>query len=249
MQEENKEEKKEGGIFEIISVVIQAVLIALVIRVLLFQPFSIPSESMLPTLKVGDYLIVSKYSYGYSKHSLPWSLDVFSGRIFSSQPERGDIAVFKTPTDNRTDFIKRVIGLPGDKIQMISGELYINDEPVSREELEPISSFDAIGRETVNAIKRYKETLDTGASYITYDVRPLTQGDNTPVFEVPEDHIFMIGDNRDRSNDSRLGVGFVPIENLLGKAQFIFFSIEDGGAWQFWRWPTDARFDRIFNAL
>jgi len=244
-----KDKKNEGGLIETISIVIQAVLLALVIRVVLFQPFSIPSESMQPTLEIGDYLIVSKYSYGYSKHSFPWSAGPFSGRIFKSMPQRGDVAVFKTPTDNRTDYIKRVMGLPGDKIQMINGAVYINGEAVEREELAPLQRTDAIGRVTNTGIKRYRETLENGTSYITYDVRPLSQGDNTPVFEVPEDHVFMIGDNRDRSNDSRLAVGFVPVENLVGKAQFIFFSIEDGGAWQFWRWPTQARFSRIFNDL
>ena len=246
-------ETSGGGLWETVKIVIQALLLALVVRTFLFQPFSIPSASMQDTLLIGDYLLVSKYAYGYSHFSFPLSPDFFDGRVFGRQPERGDVAVFKLPRDNRTDFIKRVIGLPGDRIQMRGGVLYINDVAVERESLP-----DAVHQEPFNQtrmIPRWRETLPNGVSYETLDLYASGPADSTQVYEVPPDHYFMMGDNRDNSLDSRVasgqgGVGFVPFENFVGRAEIIFFSVQDGaGAWQFWRWPWTVRFDRLFDRL
>lgn len=241
---EQKVEKKSGAISETISVVVQALLLAVILRTLLFQPFSIPSGSMKDTLLVGDYLFVSKFSYGYSKHSLPFAPDLFNGRIWSSEPERGDVAVFKFPPNPSIDYIKRVVGLPGDKIQMIDSVLHINGEPVKRER-GPLFTDD----ETGQIVQSYKETLPNGVSYSTLDVN-LSSTDNTRVFEVPSDHYFMMGDNRDNSSDSRLSVGFVPLENFVGKASVIFFSIRDNKhPLAVWEWPSNLRGSRIFTGL
>ncbi|MBI1262354.1 MAG: signal peptidase I [Rhizobiales bacterium] len=223
-----------------------ALLIALVIRAILFQPFFIPSGSMIPTLLIGDYLFVAKYSYGYSKHSLPFSPPLFSGRIMGSDPTRGDIVVFKTPSDNRTDFIKRLVGLPGDKIQMQDGVLYINGKAVPRVRVEDRVVQDDLGN--VRRIPQYRETMPNGVTYITQDMNPDGAYDNTGVYVVPAGHYFMMGDNRDNSSDSRVasGVGYVPAENLVGKAEIIFFSSNGTASfWQFWRWPSAIRWDRI----
>lgn len=246
--------KQDGGIVDTIKVVIEALLIALVIRTVLFQPFNIPSGSLIPTLLVGDYLFVSKYSYGYSKHSIPFSPNLFSGRVWSSPPRRGDIAVFKLPSDGSTDYIKRVIGLPGDKVQMIEGRLYINGKLVPRERVTDIVSSDVYGRE--RPIPTYRETLPGGVSHLVIE-RDGDQGtfDNTAVFEVPANNYFMMGDNRDNSTDSREsprngGVGFVPFENFVGRAEVIFFSVKQGeAAWQFWRWPWSVRWNRLFHTV
>jgi signal peptidase I len=242
--------KAESGIGETIRVVIHAVIIALVIRTFLFQPFNIPSGSMKATLLVGDYLFVSKYSYGYSHYAIPLSPPLFSGRIFGSEPTRGDVVVFRLPKDDSTDFIKRVIGLPGDRIQMRDGLLYINDKPVVRERLS-----DFIGEEPcegMSRVKRWKETLPNGVSYESLDCADNTFYDNTDVYNVPPGNYFMMGDNRDNSADSRVAsvVGYVPFENLVGRAQMIFFSIGEGEhAWQIWRWPTAVRWNRIFSIV
>ncbi len=240
----------EGGLGDTIKVIAQALVLALVVRTLLFQPFSIPSGSMKSTLLVGDYLFVSKYSYGYSRYSIPFGPPLFSGRLFGSQPERGDVVVFKLPRDNATDYIKRVIGLPGDKIQMIGGQLYINGKGVERTKIEDFIDEDEQGNKV--RVTRYEETLPNGVSYDTLDLRENNYLDDTPVYEVPEGHYFMMGDNRDNSSDSRVlsGVGYVPFENLIGKAQVIFFSIGEGKApWQIWTWPSAARWDRWFTGL
>jgi len=225
-----------------------ALLIALVIRALLFQPFNIPSSSMVPTLLIGDYLFVSKYSYGYSRHSLPFSPPLFDGRILARQPNRGDVVVFKKPTDNRTDFIKRLIGLPGDTIQMKHGVLYLNDKPVPRVRVEDFVARD--NRGNVQRIPQYRETLPNGVSYTTLDLIEEGETDNTGVYVVPPEHYFMMGDNRDNSADSRVPsvVGYVPFENLVGKAEIIFFST-DGSAhfWEIWNWPSSIRWGRIFK--
>ena len=245
---------QEGGLGETIKVIIQALLIALVVRTLLFQPFNIPSGSMIPTLLIGDYLFVSKYSYGYSKHSIPFSPDLFSGRVLASAPKRGDIAVFKLPRDNSSDYIKRVIGLPGDRVQMIEGRLYINGQIVPREPIAKVRTEDFYGREV--DVPTYKETLPGGVSHTIIEIQGDTGfNDSTGVFEVPANNYFMMGDNRDNSTDSRVppeqgGVGFVPVENFVGRAEMIFFSVKKGEqAWMFWRWPWSVRFDRLFQSV
>lgn len=245
--------KTESGLFETIMVVVQALLIALVIRTFLFQPFNIPSGSMKATLLVGDYLFVSKYSYGYSHYSVPLSLPLFSGRIFGSEPNRGDVVVFRLPKDDTTDYIKRVIGLPGDQIQMRNGLLYINDKPVERERLSDFVGEDPCGTTDATArVKRWKETLPNGVSYESLDCVDNGFYDNTNVYTVPQGHFFMMGDNRDNSQDSRVlsAVGYVPFENIIGRAQIIFFSIaERESAWMVWRWPMAVRWDRLFKIV
>ncbi len=204
--------KDEGGLWETVKVIVQALLIAVLVRTVLFQPFNIPSGSLIPTLLIGDYLFVSKYSYGYSKHSIPFSPPLFSGRIFGSEPKRGDIAVFKLPKDNSTDYIKRVVGLPGDKIQVIGGVLHINGKAVQRERVEDYKTTDLYGR-TV-AVPRYKETFPEGTSHYVIE-RDADRGywDNTEVYTIKPGHFFMMGDNRDNSTDSRdeANVGEVPV--------------------------------------
>jgi signal peptidase I len=248
--------RSEGGLGEVIRVVVHALIIALVIRTFLFQPFNIPSGSMIPTLFVGDYLFVSKYSYGYTHFSVPLSPDLFSGRIPGNWlPQRGDVVVFRLPRDDSIDYIKRVVGLPGDRIQMIDGVLNINGVPVRRELIgdasinrdgDPV----AAGGDNVNS---YRETLPNGVSYVAYySTYPGHALDNTDVYTVPPGEYFMMGDNRDNSTDSRVrvdsgGVGYVPFENLVGKAQIIFFSIGGGAAaWEIWYWPWEVRWSRLF---
>jgi len=235
-----------GGLTDNLRTIGYALLIALVIRAVFFQPFSIPSGSMLSTLLIGDYLFVSKYAYGYSRHSIPFSPPIFSGRILANDPERGDVAVFKLPTDGRTDYIKRIVGLPGDTVQMQDGELVLNGQPVARERVEDFVEEDRFGN--IRRVARYRETLPNGKSYMTLDDVRGGVGDNTGVFTVPAGHYFMMGDNRDNSQDSRVpgAVGFVPFENLVGRAEFIFYST-DGSArfWEVWRWPAVTRWGRI----
>jgi signal peptidase I len=238
---------KQGGLAETVKVVIQALLIALVIRTLLFQPFSIPSGSMKGTLLVGDYLFVSQFSYGYSRYSLPFSPPLFSGRIFGAEPQRGDVVVFSLPREPSTDYIKRVIGLPGDRIQVIGGLLHINDVAVKRERI-----GDFFDDEDGSAIRRWRETLPNGVSYEVLDLQDNSFLDNTQEYVVPAGHYFMMGDNRDNSMDSRVqsAVGYVPFENIIGKAQIIFLSMADGKpAWQIWSWPWSMRWSRLFTII
>jgi signal peptidase I len=249
MSVSSEEKRKEGGIGETVRVIVHALIIALVIRTFLFQPFNIPSGSMMDTLLIGDYLFVSKYSYGYSHYSLPLSPPLFAGRLFGHEPSRGDVVVFRLPKDDSTDYIKRVIGLPGDKIQMIDGLLHINGTPVKRER---ISDF--IDDENGGAVrvKRWRETLPNGVSYETLDLQDNGLLDNTEEYLVPPAHFFMMGDNRDNSTDSRVlsAVGYVPFENLIGKAQIVFFSIGDGEpAWHIWSWPLSVRWSRLFTMI
>jgi len=240
--------KPEGESWvETVKTVVYALLIALVIRTFLFQPFNIPSASMEGTLLIGDYLFVEKFAYGYSRYSFPFGLGPFSGRVFGSAPARGDVVVFKYPRDTSTDFIKRVIGLPGDRIQMINDRLYINDKVVPRVRVaDYVENVDGI----TYRVPQYRETLPEGKSYLTVDRFSDGPADNTDIFIVPAGHYFMMGDNRDNSDDSRGSVGYVPAENLVGKAELLFFST-DGSAhiWEFWKWPSAIRYGRIFTAI
>ena len=244
--------RKSGGSesWEIIKTIVFALLIALVLRVLLFQPFTIPSASMEPNLYEGDYIVVSKWSYGYSKHSIPFSPPVFEGRIFASEPERGDVVVFKLPRDDRTDYIKRVVGLPGDRVQMIANVLHINGAPVRDVVVSGQDVTNMYGELVVTA----EETLPGGRSFRIQDYGPGRDLDDTPVFEVPAGHYFMMGDNRDNSVDSRvdesMGVGLVPAENLIGKAEIILFSWQPGASlWNPISWFSKVRPSRFFTDL
>jgi signal peptidase I len=235
------------NIFETLRTLFYAILIALVVRTLFFEPFNIPSGSMKPTLLVGDYLFTSKYAYGYSRHSLPFSPPLFGGRVLEDLPERGDVVVFKLPSDGRTDYIKRVIGLPGDTVQMRDGRLILNGEPVPKERVGTFVDTGEAGRE----LARYVETLPNGRSYEVLDMTPNGPYDTTRVFEVPEGHLFVMGDNRDNSMDSRTRfVGFVPLENLVGRAEVIFYSTDGTAAlWELWRWPFAVRYGRLLDGI
>jgi len=234
---------------ETLKTIFYAILIALSIRVAAFEPFSIPSGSMIPTLLVGDYLFVSKSAYGYSRYSLPFGLPLLpEDRIFFEEPERGDVAVFKLPRDNSTDFIKRVIGLPGDRIQVKAGILHINGQPVERRKIEDHIYENAPGQ--FSRINQYIETLPNGREHLIAERSDDNPGSDTPtIYTVPEKHYFMMGDNRDNSNDSRFpGVSFVPRENFVGRAEFLFFSI-DGTAWKIWTWLDKLRPSRFFTGI
>ena len=223
-----------------------AILIAIIIRTFFFQAFFIPSSSMEPTLLVGDRIFVSKFSYGYSKHSFPFSLPLINERVLFSEPERGDIIVFKTPENLRIDYIKRLVGLPGDKIQMIDGILHINDIPVKRKKIR--SETKLINNGQIRNVLVYEETMPNNISYETFDMGN-TRADNTSEIFIPEDSYFFMGDNRDNSKDSRF-LGSVPKNNLVGKAQIIFFATEGGSTMlEFWRWPFDIQIDRLFKMI
>jgi signal peptidase I len=242
--------KSSGGLVENIKTIVWAVLIAITIRTVAFEPFNIPSGSMIPTLLVGDYLFVSKYSYGYSRFSLPYGLDLFPGRIFYQPPERGDVAVFKLPTDGKTDYIKRIIGLPGDTIQVQGGILSINGQPVKRERV--ADEIEQRGNSTLR-IAQYIETLPNGKRHRIREERGDDGAlDNTPPYTVPAGHFFAMGDNRDNSQDSRVlsDVGFIPAENLVGRAEILFFSTNGTARWfEIWKWPTAIRYGRLFNTI
>jgi signal peptidase I len=241
--------RKTGGVKDTLKTLVYAIAIALFVRTFAYEPFNIPSGSMKPTLLVGDYLFVSKFAYGYSKYSLPLSLPLFSGRIFGSLPERGDVAVFKLPTDNKTDYIKRIVGLPGDRLQVINGILHVNGDAV---DVEPVGPFmdEMNGREI--AVASYRERLpESDREHLILDLTERGRLDNTGVFEVPPGHVFAMGDNRDNSLDSRTdAVGYIPLENLIGRAEIMMFSV-DGSAriWEPWKWPWAIRYDRIFKRI
>lgn len=243
-----KVEAKPNALWENIKVIIQALILAMVIRTVLFQPFTIPSGSMMPTLLVGDYIFVNKFAYGYSKYSLPFSPDIFSGRLFGSDPKRGDIVVFRFPPNPEVDYIKRCIGLPGDHVQVTDGVLYVNGKPVPKV---ADGTFTSDYKLDPGAdVPVFRETLDSGKTYDTLDQSPVSRGDNTREFIVPEGHYFMMGDNRDNSLDSRFDVGFVPAENLVGRASVIFFSLgNDTSFREIWKWPTNMRWDRLFKVV
>ena len=249
MSQPSMAKRKSGGIVETIKTVVYAMLIAIGIRTVAFEPFNIPSGSMIPTLLVGDYLFVSKDSYGYSRFSLPLSPPLFSGRIFGHPPERGDVAVFKLPRDTSVDYIKRIIGLPGDRIQMIHGQLFINGTQVQRD---PIGDYVADGDGPKMLLKEYVETLPGGRRHDILkasDDQPL---DNTQEYKVPDGYVFAMGDNRDNSLDSRVqnAVGFIPMENLVGRAEFIFFSVDATAPWwEVWEWPFEIRWSRLFSGI
>ena len=248
--ESDAKKSRQNGIAETVRIVIQALVLAMIVRVFFYQPFNIPSGSMIPTLLVGDYLFVSKFSYGYSNYSFPLSPDIIAGRIWNSEPARGDVAVFKLPQDNATDYIKRVIGLPGDRIQVADGVLHINGKPVGRRRLEDFTMSYAFG--STRRVRRYEETLPNGVKYTVLDLVQNGFGDNTKVYHVPERHYFVMGDNRDNSTDSRVesAVGFVPVENFVGRAEVIFFSAGlEARLWQFWRWPAAIRWSRFFDVV
>lgn len=246
---------RASGSGETIKIIIQALLIAIFVRVFLFQPFNIPSGSMKSTLLVGDYLFVSKLTYGYSRYSFPWAPNLFEGRIFAGTPERGDVVVFKLPRDNETDYIKRVIGLPGDEIIVRNGVVFINGEEVKRVRSGVFHTFDRNG--IARRVAKFRETLPNGVSYTVLDAEVDGPFDNVGPYKVPEGHYFMMGDNRDNSTDSRAiwGVGYVPYQNLVGRAEIIFFSsgnddeVADGG----WTWPGawlfTVRWGRFFRLV
>lgn len=227
-----------------------ALFLAIAIRSFVIQPFNIPSESMLPTLVVGDYIFVNKMAYGYSNYSMPFAPDLFDGRIFFDPPKRGDVAVFRVPDDGHKDYIKRIIGLPGDKIQYINGRLWLNGTAVKAEFSD---SYDGAPMDpNADGAAVITETLPSGKSYQTLDVYSNHPGDNTSVFTVPEKHYFVSGDNRDNSQDSRIiggAVGFVPEERLVGRAEMTFFSLDRASFLEIWKWPNSIRFNRIFKNI
>jgi len=241
---------KKNVIIDNIKTLIYALLIAIILRSLLIQPFYIPSSSMELNLLVGDRLFVTKYSYGYSKHSFPFSPPIFSGRIFDNSPNRGDIVVFKTPSDNRTDYIKRLIGLPGDTIQFIDGNLYINNNQVLMTLINDKQIL-YCGSQKIS-VSTHQEKLPNNKSYIV-SYRNDVSFQNSDKYFVPENYYFFLGDNRDCSKDSRFlsEVGYVHKDNLVGKAQLLFFSSNsrEGSIFQIWKWPNIIRYDRFFKSL
>ena len=240
----------KNKIIENIKTILYALIIALIIRSFLYQPFYIPSSSMEPNLLIGDRLFVSKYSYGYSRHSLPFSPKIYNKRILSKSPKRGDVIVFKTPADNRTDYIKRLIGLPGDTVQIIDKDLYLNDVKIKKRKIENSKNINC-GKEILKA-DFFEETMPNGKNYITVYRNNGTMI-NTDKFIVPKDHYFFMGDNRDCSKDSRFlgSVGYVSFNNLVGKAGLIFFSNDKkkGSFFKFWKWKQSLRIERFFKKI
>ena len=244
--------QKTGGWLDNFKTILYAGLIAVGIRTIAFEPFNIPSGSMIPTLLVGDYLFVSKYSYGYSRYSMPFSPNLFSGRIFGRLPARGDVAVFKNMHDDYVDYIKRIVGLPGDHIQVKGGTLYVNGQPAVRKPLGTVVAVDERG--LAIAEQQYNETLPGGPEHLIAKMSDEGGANNTQEYVVPEGNLFAMGDNRDNSLDSRFmsgqGVGFLPVENLVGRAEFIFFSVDASAPWwQVWEWPLEIRWGRLLSGI
>lgn len=244
-------ETKGNEFMELVRVALWAVLLATLIRAFLYEPFNIPSGSMKPTLQVGDYIFVSKPSYGYSKYSFPFSPDLFEGRIWmQDMPHRGEVVVFRNPSQTNIDYIKRIVGMPGDRIQMRQGRLYINGDMVPRKFLrrENVDLHDGRTAEML----LYEETLPNGVTHLVYEETDQGSLDDTREFIVPQGHYFVMGDNRDNSQDSRVfeRVGAIPLQNMIGPASRIFFSTDGSAAlWEIWRWPVATRFDRLFNKI
>jgi signal peptidase I len=259
----SRAQPETGGLLETVKTLVYAGLIAMVIRTVAFEPFNIPSGSMIPTLLIGDFVFVSKYSFGYSHFSIPFSPPLFSGRVFGSYPHRGDVVVFRNTRNTSEDWIKRVIGLPGDHIQVKQGQLYLNGQEVPRTPLGDYEAADENGTRVLT--KEYQEALPAsvkGAPPIMHDLLKYSDdernlgGDvdvnNTEEYVVPDGHLFMMGDNRDNSADSRFmnGLGFVPLENVIGRAQFIFFSFDAEAPWyEFWMWPVEVRWSRLLKGV
>ena len=241
------DEQSGSTILDTIKTLLVAGIIAISFRSVVAEPFNIPSGSMIPTLLVGDYLFVSKYSYGYSRYSFPFGIAPINGRVFKDTPQRGDVAVFRLPSNPSVDYIKRVIGLPGDVVQVKQGILHLNNTPVNRRLIGTVQPSSL--QSTADTV--YRETLPDGREHMIQEVNDIQLFDNTQAFTIPEGHYFMMGDNRDNSRDSRSSsVGVVPIENFIGKAQFIFFSVDQSARiWEIWKWPTSVRFSRIGSSI
>jgi len=240
----NNEIQQIGGFKNFLKTLAFAVILAAIVRSFIFEPFHIPSSSMKPGLLIGDYIFVTKYSYGYSRYSFPFSPKLFSGRIFFKSPKRGDVVVFRLPSDPSVNYIKRIIGLPGDVIKVMNGQVFINRKPVPKNFIGNFIDDDG------SNIGTFKETLPNGKEVIVLDQSDDMPQDNTKSYVVPLGHYFMMGDNRDNSQDSRFltQVGYVPQENLVGKAGIIFFSV-DRPFWQFWYWLDSVRTGRLFKTI
>ena len=255
---------------ETLVFLIKLVIVVALFRSFLFAPFNIPSQSMLPQLYVGDYLFVSKWNYGFSRYSLPFSLPLIPGRVLAHDPTRGDVVVFRGPAEDNHDVIKRVIGLPGDTVQMRAGQVILNGKPIPKQRVAdfvipitpnyptsecpaPFQASDAKGT-PVCRYQQFRETLPSGKTYLVLDRGDFAQADDTDVYSVPAGQVFVMGDNRDDSGDSRFappdGVGLVPMERIQGRALVLFFSTDGNAAWLLpWTWVTAARFGRIGTAL
>lgn len=239
-----------GGAGEFLRTLVFAGIIAFGIRTFAFEPFNIPSGSMMPGLQIGDFLFVSKYTYGYSSKSATFGVLPIEGRIGGSPPERGDVIVFKPAPNPSMDFIKRLVGLPGDVVEVKSGVIIVNGQPLARERLGPVMFEDRAGQPMIKATE-YRETAAPGVSYVIYQEYDNGPLDNFGPTTVPPDHYFFMGDNRNHSSDSRTNVvGFVPKENIVGKAQFVWFSLDKTAHfWEFWKWPYAIRWERMFRSI